>query len=295
MSRVQTTPGLRLDVGLSIDEVIAQVGFLDATLLGAVRERFYQATDHHRRSVFKHVKATWPGGLKAMRMVASRFHRYSAGDSLSKLKGESFAAYSTKNPALDREALERLETGGKVNPSGMMAIPIGAGARQIRGRLIPTKQFTDALKNRQFVVINGKTVKGLLVKVYDATRRKGEAIGERSVILGKLIKGRTQRPLLGFYDSADRVMPKHQAQMEKDLEAALTVAGRQRLQRRMDSRAAQSAAYRSVFQAGKAEVEKLTGKDAAKGYSALRRAASEAAKAVRANRVTGAGSEGGGA
>lgn len=271
-------PGVQLGFSLRLSQVLATVGFMPAALVGSLSERNFQLVDHHRRSVIK--RYAGPGGLRAKRAIATRLFRYGSKpnpNSIEDVVGESFAAATQEESLFEKRSLVRLEEGGSYQAKEAMIIPIGAGAREIRGGVIPTKQFADALKAHRFRIINTARTRGLLVVDY---ARRGK-VGERSVIMGKIIMGRTQRPLLNFYARFEDVKGKHLAAMEKDVELAMTAAGQAKLQTRLDDKAAERAAYKSALR------EVLNANPGA--FAEAKKAARAAALAVRTGNKVGEG------
>ena len=275
-------------ITLAIEDVLASVGFLPSALVGSLSERQFQLVDHHRRKTIK--SYTGPGGRRAQKLIALRLSRYGSkpgASVISDLTGESFATRAKEGP-LSGRAIERLEEGGNVTTAEPMIVPIGAGAREIRGGVMPTKQFVDAVKGRRFRFV--KTARGVLAVVTYAGRGRQlflgaptrlTRVGEKSVVLGILSKKRKQRKLLNFFDTFDAVRPKHEAAMAKDLDLAMTSAGRAKLQKRLDGRVAERAAYKAAM------AQVLAGD--AKAFGPAKKAARAAALAVRAgNKIGGA-------
>lgn len=269
-----------LEVHLDMSQVLATCGVIPAALAGALAARNFDLLSHHRKSIIKNAR-TWPGGVRAQRAIASRLARYGSkygkqAETISDVRGESFAATMSPKPGapLVGDALSTLETGRTVNTNEAMIVPILAGRISGSSGTLKTKQFVDAIKNHTFQIIAKGRARGLVIVEYAARKVKGEQLGVRSVIIGKLTKRREQSPMLKFFESFERVLPKHLAQMGEDMESALTAAGLARLSRKRETQAAQHAAWKEAYAASLAS---LPGK-----YPEARKAGAAAAKLVRA-------------
>ena len=269
-----------LEIRLDMSEVLATCGCVPASLAGALSARSFDLLSHHRKAVIKNAK-TWPGGAKAQRAVASRLFRYGSkngeqASAISDVQGQSFAA-STSEPSspFAGGSLGKLESGGTVSTNQPMIVPIARGLNN--DGLTKSRMFINAIKNHTFDVITQGKGRGLVILQHAANNKDQndeKFRGWRSVVIGKLLKSRRQSPMLRFFESFERIVPKHKADMEKDLGDALTAAGLAKLDRRADVQAAQRGAYRAAYAEALAN---LPGK-----HAKARAAGAAAAKLVRA-------------
>jgi hypothetical protein len=215
MSEMSSQPRA-FNVDTRIGAVVATLGTVPAVLIDAVAERTFDAVDYHQRTVLKYHRL--PAGRRAQRFLAARMFRYGRTTpdpkSLAQVRGESFGVEGRG------ELLEDLESGATINTQRPMAIPFGPpGARKSR-------VFYGPLSVGRFDIAGQR---GLIVERKAAGRRGGASIGERSELVGRLVRRRRQRPLLGFYAAWDRNLPRVTAAFDRDLELVLNEAGRNRL------------------------------------------------------------------
>lgn len=242
----------------AIEEVVATLGYIPAALIGAIQERHRQFVDHHKRSVIKHAGQKFVAGDRARRMVASRLFRRLGHKNPAHLEGvtaESFAAGRDGGfGAITGKSLLAWEYGGAVGGGEWQAVPIGRGrpfAGVFQNRAVWTgKGYASALgDSSKFMVIKSpRTGKLIIIDVRKRTLQRQSAAGVSDPeVVGVLMRRRNVAAKLGFYDEANRVIPKHLAAMEKDAALALTEAGRASLDKRGKLLSAQRSAWRDTY------------------------------------------------
>lgn len=289
---MKPTPTQPLQLSLRLDrlaEVVATVGYIPAGLIGALGERNYDLVRHHRLRIIKYGGDNFSNPARGRKFLASRLSGYGRKvpnpTTLEQLQGESFLssrsqdgmAKRTGRPfPLDDASMKRLETGGTVNTSEQMAVPIGYGVQQTGPyKGLGTALFYRTLAAKGFDIINTPAAKGLLVLQADARKKAGVEQGARTLIMGKLIRRRITRPRLGFFQQWASILPAHQAKYDAAIQKALTAAGRASLELRAKSLEAGRKAW-------EAEYKKLLTANPA-NHAGARRAAAEAARQARAD------------
>lgn len=229
-----------LTLAADLEPIIAQVQLLGPALAGALSERMFQLTDHHRRSVLKHNQ--FPSGREGMKAIAAGLHRYgrrgkTPPTDLRDVVGESFASFGASS-ALGTRFFRDVEEGRTISTAKPMAVPISAVALTGTRRRIAMREFWRALKAREYII----TKKGYILRpaagMYDPGNQHTVNMrvrrNARTTLVGVLTKRRRQRPILGFYDQFNRVWPKHKAKMDQDVMDALRVGGAAQLGKRSD-------------------------------------------------------------
>lgn len=298
-----TNPPALVDISASVGEVVATLGYLPPALAAAMRSRFYDFADHHKRSVVKRARSSFESGDRAQRMVASRMFGWAGRRGrdlvLEDVDGESFfaAVPGGRVAQLTPEAIRTMEGGGRVSARELMAVPIGRGPGTglpyggvFKNRAIWTgadgvSRLKDSGGLGDFAVIKGKNGRLLIVDQRASTLKKlrakaGPGVRPELPVVGVLLRGRIAKARLGFYDEAARIMPRHAEKVSADADRAMTAAGRAALARRdeIDKAARQGA--------GRAYAEFLTKNPGQ--YAAARRVGAETARAVRAsNKLSG--------
>lgn len=239
-----------------LEEVVATVGFVPAGLIGALGEQIYDHMAHHRQAVIKHSRGNFNSPSRAGRMIASRLFAYGRKrpnpTSLTELQGESFAAGLARPAAgrgdvpfrLDARQLRLMETGGTVNTRDQMAIPILEGANEAgpyKGQWRPAAW--RALQQGRTDVVQRPGRPPLLIEEAETVNRRRGVYGVRSRIIGVLVRRRQQRPVLGFYAQAGRILPRHLPRYDRVIDLAMTEAGRAALDLQHRAITAGSEAY----------------------------------------------------
>lgn len=235
MADAGATRGMTVSIA-GIGEVMATLGYLPPALAGAIAERNFDLVSHHKRSVLKHHQL--PARSSATRFLASRFFVYgrktkSTPTRIEDAQGESFMA-AASGETFGEDRLRVLEEGGTITSNAPMAMPFAP----------PTatgwieRVFRRGLKAHAFGITPG----GLIIR-HEAGR------GGMGEVIGKFIRSRRQRPLLGFFRQFASVMPRHLPKYERAAAMALTAAGREALEHRTTIAEAGSAAYASVLKA----------------------------------------------
>lgn len=261
-------------IGISMAEAQATIELLAPAVVGALGQRFFDATDHHRRSVLKYHKL--PAGRGGQKFLAAGLHRYGSKTrfptKFADLVGESFAAAAT-GTFYGEDAFSLLEKGGPKSAGDYFAVPVFANGKTGAARTSAVAKFKRMLEAGDLQMVGKKTR-------YLVSREALERGGKRAVqILGVLVKRRSQRPQIDFYGQWEKVYPKHVARMEADLALAMTEAGRKALAFRVDGKRRASEEYGRAFRASLAGGANAT---------AAKAAAKAAALAVRARGGTDA-------
>lgn len=236
MADVIEIPGVvKEGVSISVNEVLATLGYVPAALIGALSFRNFDLTSHHRKSVLKYQK--FPAGRRAQRMIAAGLHRYgrkrTAPEAISDVVGETFAA--ANSGVLAEDYFKHVEFGGVVRSKEYMAIPLAGGRRGSGPGDKATSLFRKLVAEKGFDIRPG----GWLTYTTKD--------GKKSILMGVLRRQRHQPAVLGFYDQFDKIMPKHLARYERDIGMALTEAGRASLGRRTTAASAAHLAWRSAY------------------------------------------------
>jgi len=242
------------------NQAIRSIGYIPAVLSAWIAELNLDLVSHHRRSVIKH--HGFVSGGRTQRFIASRLFGYGSTrptDRVTRIdqaRGESFlAARSTSSGPfpLDEASLRLLEEGGTVRSRRPMAIPIGRG-RPFRGAFenVPIWRRTrDGLNARDFDVIPDpdNRSRSFIVDARERSIRRAarEDNDGGDLIVGVLVRTRTQPPKLQFFDQYERILPKHLRKYEAMIEKATTKAGRLALQERLASVLEDRSVYRRVF------------------------------------------------
>jgi hypothetical protein len=248
VGRVQTT-GEAASIKMNLAEVVASVGLIPAALIGSIGMLNYDLVSHQRLKTLK--DHGLPGGRQAQKMLATRLFGYGrkvkSPTRISELEGESFAA-AVSGETFGGEQLKDMETGRLVSSREPMAIPLGAASLRGGARSAAMARFRKQLKNRELVRVG----KGLLVlrktqESHMARASAGRAARGSTRIVGVLLRGRTQRPMLGFYRAFDAILPTHMGKYEKAMEQSLTAAGREAMEGRNTVAEAMNAARIAVM------------------------------------------------
>ena len=269
-------------VAANIQDVLESLGDIPFAVTAAMHERFYDLTDHHRRSVLKKVKLAMPSGRAGQKLVASRLIHYGAKKKdPTEIDDVQGLSYLTDRPRTDvakipEDFFEALETGATVRAKQPFFIPFSKGGEygDTSGKSA-TEKVLEALKARQLTIINTPTVHGLVARVF----KKKNKYGKSYVGLGVLRFVRKQRKEMSFFGSFDEIVPKHMSLIDKDLESALTAAGRERLVNRYI--ASESAEAQKQVTSAIRRMEK-----GAKPDKRARDAMREAAAAAKANAIS---------
>lgn len=275
-----------------LGEVLAAVGYIPAALVGALGEAVYDHMSHHRKSVIGSAGSRFRNPARGKRYVASRLFAYGrrrpTPTKIEDIQGESFMAAlaspgKTKTgrvfPA-SRSQLLLLETGGVVNTRKPMAIPIGEGVNEsgpFAGQWRPSALKAIRERRTDLVVRPGRPT--LIVQELAATRRQGVQLGIRSQVIGVLSRRREQSPILGFFEQARKIEPKHLAKYDRVIDQAMTAAGRESLALRSRAVEAGRSAYLSEF-------DRLIKADPG-NHKGARRAAEQAARLARRTALAG--------
>jgi hypothetical protein len=263
--------------------VLGALGHTPPALIGAIGRRFRDFADHHKKSVLKRARGDFASRDRAVRMLASRLFGYSTSrgaERLGQVRGESFLAAREDNAGhpLGREYFLSLEEGRSISTSDPMIIPTEAGL-PYSGVFKNTPVWArvnggeGSLLSRGFSFAPSANGRTLLVDERERTLARAAREGQSGgVVVGVLSRRRRQRQRLHFHDEADRVAPKHLARIEKDVELALTVAGRASLLRQNQAAEAGTAAWHRAYRQA---LDANPGK-----HAAARRAATEASRLV---------------
>jgi len=261
-----------LDIQARVADVAATLGGIPDAVAAALHEAMFDLVNHHRRSVLKHHGL--PSKRRAQKMLAAQLHRYTKRGmeraNPIEMSAESFGASSTPKFLLN------LEYGGPIRSDDWMAIPVEGGLFMNKsGERMTHANFRKFLTSNKLRAVS--TRRGiLLVKEQSRSKTKtGEIKGARTVVYGVLRKSRTQRPMLGFNHAWEKNLPEQLAKFDKILDEAVTEAGRIRLARQQEASRASTAAYYD-------ELERQLAASGGKMNAAVRRAATEAAKAAKA-------------
>ncbi len=229
-------------------EIHATLGFVPSCLVAALGEGQRDFIDHLKKSTLKRVALTFPSKDRAQRMIASRFFGYSGTarrDYLGgegppetwKLDGEAFIASRSGVGQLDPRNVQAYQEGRDVKASEWMAVPTKAGMPYTGAfQNVPIWQrVAGGLREFLFVTVKRKNG-GTVVLIVDDRKRteskmkkKGLTGWENLPVVGIFVKRRLQRKLLQFYEAAAEIAPKHAAKMDRDVEKAMTAAGREAL------------------------------------------------------------------
>lgn len=275
-----------LELGADLEPVLRAFGHIPPALAGALASRFFQMMDHHRRAVIKYHQM--PSGKDGMRMLGAGLHRYGRKSrdvptSIDDAQGESFASLGS-NPGVGRDFFKNLQDGADITSGAPMAVPIGYAALKGVGRRVAMRRFYETLRTRGYIV----TKSGYLIDpsggMYagsgdQMTVNRKLNRNARTTLIGKLVRRRRQRKLLGFYEQFDRVWPKHFAKMESDIAVAMKAGGIDKLERRNQTERLATI----VFKEAKAA---YLGNNPGQVKDAVK-VAKAAAAAVRARRVSG--------
>lgn len=215
-----------MSVRVKAAQVLETLGYIPAGMGAIMKVRGYDLVVHHRRRTIKNA-ANWPGGRQAQKMVAANFRRYSrldrettAGAGAFKVVAESFMRIRTDPNLRDVDDLfVNLEQGGTLTSKSAMLIPVGKG--------LTTRRWSQLIASRQLTLIPRPGKAPLLIKFIGPRRSgKGEGFGGNAELYGVLARSRRQRPLLGFFDTFNSVLPLHLRKMDQSLDRMLTEAGR---------------------------------------------------------------------
>ncbi len=217
--------------------VVAAIGYLPAAALGALRLQMLDLVDHHRSAVGKQVGADFPGRRRAQKMFFALSARYGAkpgqAKSIDDLYGRSFAvqpsAIGASGSRVSQRFWDLLQQGGRVTASAPFFIPFksGGGAGSFDVQFRGDGPFTIARNGLVFLKSPGSRT----------SRAAGSAVllgasggpVARGVAIGVIRRSRQSRKLLRFFEIFDSILPKHDANMDRAMEDALTAAGRVRL------------------------------------------------------------------
>ncbi len=214
--------------------VVSALGYLPAAALGALRLQMLDLVDHHRSAVGKQVGSDFPGRRRAQKMFFALSARYGAkpgqAKSIDDLYGRSFAVQPSAIGASGSKVSQRfwdlLQQGGRVMANAPFFIPFkNAGSFDVQFR--GDGPFTIARNGLVFLKSPGSRT----------SRASGSAVFlgasggpvARGVAIGVIRRSRQSRKLLRFFEIFDSILPKHDANMDRAMEDALTAAGRVRL------------------------------------------------------------------
>lgn len=248
-----------VEVSVDASSVIATLGYFPAAMVRALHVRFIDLLSHHRRSVAKHHK--FPAKRRAQRMLFARLSAVYATQrkptDIDHLVGRSFSRPAREEP-FPQDIAAMWETGADVNASAPFVIPLGFGlttgglhgmtgfARGAKTSKLFNEVFRQGGAHTDRELHFVRTSSGRVLAVVETvakrtTSRKNRKTGVvtqtggmRSQVVGVLARRRRQGPMIEFYGQFDRVLPKHQAKMDADLEMALTEAGRAKLEAKLD-------------------------------------------------------------
>ena len=187
---------LPISVQTRIAEAVSTIGYLPASLRGAITVLLFDMLSHHRLSVLKnHRFPDYRGGQK---FIAASYRRYTkprgdiAGKALD-IVGESFlkTAKFSENKTEVPGRFKQLEFGERIAANSFMAMPINGG-RATAGQWA-------LLREKKLTMIRTKS--GALLAFAPAKMTKAGQFrkGARTRLLFVLFKRRVQRPMLNFF------------------------------------------------------------------------------------------------
>lgn len=227
---------MNIKVDVNMEEVLATLGYMPPALAGALKGRFADFIDHHKRTVIKYVGVNgFRAKRGAQRMVASRLFGYSSKvkepTQINEVQGESFMAARPDVPALLPEAIQAFEDGKHVYSREPMAIPFstGASASIVNGvfkfKEGASRRWHVPLKDLSF--IKGKDGRTYIIDDRDSTVRRMRRGGVKEYpIVGVMGRRRYQPAVLGFGKGAEAIRERHMQRISRDADLAMTAAGR---------------------------------------------------------------------
>jgi|GEM_PF-4099127 len=274
---------IKLDVAVNPGDVLRQIVNMPPAVLGVFGEFMFDLMSHHRSSVLKHHGL--PAKQSATAMIATRLHRYGRKrkdpQSLSDIVGESFAAAEAGETYGD-QFFAQLERGASVSSRVPMAVNFKAIGLEGMARTRATAKFREELaRNAFFVTPGGYLVRDNALSSVGPAPIGGSRRRGRTELVGRLVKRRAQRPVLGFHKQWDSVWARHAGKWTRALDLAQTAAGQAKIvaemQRAVSGKSAAFRAYhdtyKSLASSGMSRAER-------------RKVAGQASKAARALALT---------
>lgn len=267
------TRGAGLNFEVELIDVLATLGYIPSALIGAMVYRIFDLLDHHRRLTLKYVALEFPAGRRAQRGIAGTIHRYSniKASELSQVYGEGFAA--SRRALFEDQVLSNLQYGADISARARMAIPF-LPMFQGKERDAKAARFKKLLgmgllnMNRQ----------GLFFEDQDAMKVKpGEYTTDP---VGKFTQRRRQTKLLRYFELFDQAVEKAMPVFERDIDRAMTEAGRAALEEAQAKRISIRRAHGRAAKAGGQAFTRYLAMNPGK-YAAARRVANATKRAVR--------------